>query len=66
MSSQGKEKFILSQLANYEDLAVSDIKEHVRKNGMVDGDRKMSVHSLHKGFAVSVHLQPFLASWSWV
>lgn len=27
VSSQGKEKFILSQLANYE--------EHIRKNGMV-------------------------------
>lgn len=31
MSSQRKEKLILSQLANYKDLAVSDIKEHVRK-----------------------------------
>lgn len=31
MSSQGKEKFILSQLANYEDFTVSDIKEHIRK-----------------------------------
>lgn len=56
VSSQGKEKFILSQLANYEDVAVSDIKEHIRKNGMVDGDRKILVHSLHKGFAVSVYL----------